>query len=234
MHSKNSIWIGGKHSVTAAVLKKKRKILQIVALQKNKFFDELKIKYKIENNNFFNKIFIQTHIAHQGVAAQVSLLPNIPLEKIEKDSTVIMLDGITDPGNIGSIVRTSVAFGIKSMIVRDKEFNEKSQALIKTCSGTIEDIDICKVSNLNQAIKQLKKNGFWVVGLDGEAQDNIDDHKWDKKNLIIFGSEGDGMGQLIKNNCDYRVKIQINKKVESLNVSTAAAIALHSLSRSLT
>jgi 23S rRNA (guanosine2251-2'-O)-methyltransferase len=229
MQSQNGIWIGGKHSVEAAILKRKRKIIQVVALQKNKFLDEQNINYEIKTDKFFNKIFFQMHIAHQGVAALVSALPNVSLESIGEDKTIVMLDGITDPMNIGSIIRNCVAFGIQSIIVRDREFNEKSSSMIKASSGAIEEIQICKIPNLSNAIKYLKSKDFWVVCLDGQANQKIQDYKWDKKNLIVFGSEGEGVGNLIKKNCDHSLKIEINKAIESLNVSNAVAITLYSV-----
>jgi len=223
------IWIGGKHSVEAAILKKKRKILEVVSLQKNKFLDDNKIKYEIKNNSFFNKIFSQTHVAHQGLAALVSGLPYMTLEEIHKDKNIIVLDGITDPGNIGSIIRSCVAFGIKSIIVKDREFNDKNQAMIKTSSGAIEEINVCKVVNIVNAIKWLKKKEFWAVCLDSGSKFNIHEHTWNKKNILILGSEGKGVSKIIKENCDYTIKINISKKVESLNVSNAAAVALYYL-----
>ena len=229
MQSQNGIWIGGKHSVEAAILKRKRKIIQVVALQKNKFLDEQNINYEIKTDKFFNKIFSQMHIAHQGVAALVSALPNVSLESIGENKTIVMLDGITDPMNIGSIIRNCVAFGIQSIIVRDREFNEKSSSMIKASSGAIEEIQICKIPNLSNAIKYLKSKDFWVVCLDGQANQKIQDYKWDKKNLIVFGSEGEGVGNLIKKNCDHSLKIEINKAIESLNVSNAVAITLYSV-----
>jgi 23S rRNA (guanosine2251-2'-O)-methyltransferase len=229
MENQNGIWIGGKHSVEAAILKRKRKIIQVVALQKNKFLDEQNINYEIKSDKFFNKIFSQMNIAHQGVAALVSALPNVSLESLEEDKTIVMLDGITDPMNIGSIIRNCVAFGIQSIIVRDREFNEKSSSMIKAASGAIEEIQICKIPNLSTAIKYLKSKDFWVVCLDGQANQKIQDYKWDKKNLIVFGSEGEGVGNLIKKNCDLSLKIEISRAIESLNVSNAVAVALYSI-----
>jgi 23S rRNA (guanosine2251-2'-O)-methyltransferase len=229
MQSQDGIWIGGKHSVESAILKGKRKIIKVVALQKNKFLDEQNINYEIKTERFFNKIFFQVHIAHQGVAALVSALPNVSLESIEKNKTIVMLDGITDPMNMGSIIRNCAAFGIKSIIVRDRQFNEKSSSMIKAASGAIEEIQICKIPNLSNAIKYLKSKDFWVVCLDGQANQKIQDYKWDKKNLIVFGSEGEGVSNLVKKNCDHSLKIEINNVIESLNVSNAVAITLYSI-----
>lgn len=211
----------------AAIIKGKRKIFQIISLHKNKFLEENKIKYEIKNVKYFNKIFGQSHISHQGIAALVSTIPNTKLEDITEEKTIIMLDGITDPMNTGSIIRNCAAFGIDSIIVRDREFNENSSSMIKASSGAIEEVKICKISNLNNAIKYLKTKEFWITCLDSHANKNIKEFKWPKKNLIIFGSEGLGVSHLVKKNCDTTLKININKNVESLNVSNAVAITLY-------
>jgi len=227
MNNKRGFWIGGKHSVESVIKKNKRTIIQIVTLQPNEFLNKKNINYEIKNDKFFNKIFAKTNIAHQGIAAMVSTLPNVQIEDISEDKNIVMLDGITDPMNIGSIIRNCIAFGIKSIIVRDREFNEKSVAMIKASSGTIEEIQICQVANLNNAINQLKEKNYWVVCLDSHSEQAIENFKWNEKNLIIFGSEGYGISHLIKKNADYRIKISIEHNVESLNVSNAAAITLY-------
>ena len=101
--------------------------------------------------------------------------------------------------------------------------------MIKAASGAIEEIQICKIPNLSTAIKYLKSKDFWVVCLDGQANQKIQDYKWDKKNLIIFGSEGGGVSSLVKKNCDHSLKIEINNVIESLNVSNAVDITLYSI-----
>lgn len=233
MSNKNNIWIGGKHSVETAITCGKRKITQIITLKKNKFLDQKNIKYEIKNESFFNKIFFNSHISHQGIAALVSVLPNVSIDNLLEDKSIVMLDGITDPMNIGSIIRNCVAFGIKSIIVKEREFNEKSQAMIKVSAGAIEHINLCKIANLLNAIKLLKKRGYWTVCLDGKGDKNISDYNWSDKNLIIFGSEGKGVGELIKKNCDDSIKIKIASNMESLNVSNAVAITLFSIQKKL-
>ena len=229
MTNKSEIWIGGKHSVESVITKKKRKIFKIVTLKENNYLEENNIKYEIKSTKFFNKIFPNSHIAHQGIAALVSPLPTVLLEDISREPIIVMLDGVTDPMNIGAIIRNCVAFGVQSIIVKDREFNHNSAATIKASSGTIEEINLCKVSNLSNAIKFLKTKNFWISCLENNAATDVNKHKWDDKNVIIFGAEGDGVSQLIKEKCDHKLKIPIHKKVESLNVSSAVAITLNSI-----
>ena len=232
MTEKSSIWIGGKHSVEACINNKKRKIIKIVSLKKIEDFEKKKIKYEIVNMKFFNKIFSQSDIAHQGIAVQTYTLPNVPIEEILKNNkNILMLDGITDPMNIGSIIRNTLAFNIKAIIVDEREYNDKSSAMIKAASGAIEKVDICKVTNLVNSIKLLKKQNFWITALDVEAKQDIQHHTWNEKNLIIFGSEGHGIKMLVKKNCDHLLKISINREIESINVSSSVAVTLACLSR---
>ncbi len=110
--------------------------------------------------------------------------------------------------------------------MNEREYNEKSSAMIKASSGAIEKVDICKVSNLVNCIRLLKKENFWVTALDVNAKQDIKNHIWNKKNLIIFGSEGHGIKLLVKENCDHLVKIPINNEIESINVSSSVAVTL--------
>jgi 23S rRNA (guanosine2251-2'-O)-methyltransferase len=230
MTEKSSVWIGGKHSVEAAINNSKRTILKIVTLTKNEKLDQKNIKYEIKNQKYFNKIFLNSDIAHQGIAVQTYPLPNISIEKlILTNKNIIMLDGITDPMNIGSIIRNALAFDVKAIIVNQREYNEKSSTMIKASSGAIEKIDICKTTNLLNSIKFLKQHQFWITALDVAATIDIQDHNWHDKNLIIFGSEGYGIKDLIKKNCDYLVKIKINKEIDSLNVSSSVAVTLSTI-----
>ena len=226
---KKKFWIGGNHSVIAALNNKKRVVYDVVTTEQNPYLDKKKIKYTIKNKKFFSKIFHKVEISHQGIAALVSLPNYQKLENIFNEETInniIMLDGITDPMNLGTIIRNSLAFNIDLIIVNEREFNDSSPAMIKSASGAIERINICKVKNLLHAINFLKKKNFWIVGLDSESNKDITNHKWNNNNAFLFGSEGYGIKKILKINCDYLLKININKKIESLNVSSAVAATL--------
>ena len=144
-----------------------------------------------------------------------------------KINNVLALDGVTDPRNIGSIIRTAVAFGYEAILINKKNFNPKSFLLYKAASGALEKIILIETSNILNEIKILKSNNFWVLGMDGNATQSLYNYKPQLKNLIIFGSESSGMKNLIKTNCDEICKIPINSNnVQSLNVSNAVASAL--------
>ena len=171
-------------------------------------------------------------LAHQGIAALIKPLKEHSLEEEIKNNNLknlIALDGITDTRNVGSIIRNSVAFNIDGIIVNKKEINQDSQAMYKAASGAMENIKIFPVSNITNYIKLLKKNDFWVIGFDSNAKRNFEKFKWFKKNLLIFGSENKGIGKNLLSNCDEVLKINISKKIDSLNVSCATSAVLCNL-----
>ena len=228
---KKSFWIGGRHAVEAALNNKNREIVRVVSLQEIKVASK-RIEIQIENKKFFNKIFMDKDLAHQGIAALIKPLKEHSLEEEIKNNNLknlIALDGITDTRNVGSIIRNAVAFNIGGIIVNKKEINQDSQAMYKAASGAMENIKIFPVSNITNYIKLLKKNDFWVIGFDSNAKRNFEKFKWFKKNLLIFGSENKGIGKNLLSNCDEVLKINISNKIDSLNVSCATSAVLCNL-----
>ena len=140
-----------------------------------------------------------------------------------------MLDSLNDSQNVGSILRTSYLFGIKTIISNKDNSFKINPFLIKAASGAFEKINFIEVINLKRTVDKLKKMGYWIVGFDVNAKNNIDDVPKDLKKVLIFGSEGKGIRPLILKNCDFKTKISLNvedKKIESLNVSNCVSIAL--------
>lgn len=226
-----SFWIGGKNAVISAINNKNRDIKTLVT---SRHYEEIKKKnsrnllIKEVSDSFFSKIFKDKFFVHQHIAAEIFECENNNLEfEIKKLNKLIILDHVTDPRNIGSIIRTSVAFGVDGLIVKKKHFNSQSPYMYKTASGATEMIKIFKVINISQSIKILKKNNFWIYGLDAKAKKNIQDIKnLDEKIALVFGSEEKGIVKLILENCDEVCKINISKQIESLNVSNAVSATL--------
>ena len=142
-----------------------------------------------------------------------------------------MLDQVTDPHNIGAILRSAAAFEAAAVILPDANAPEESGTLAKSACGGLEIVPLIRVPNLVRAIETLKKVGFWVIGLDGSAKKTMAQDKLPAKTVFILGSEGDGLRRLTAENCDYMLKLPISDKMESLNVSNAAAIALYEFNR---
>ncbi len=231
-----AFWIGGKHAVLSAIKNPKRKINKLIITEENqkdfnpKNFNK-KILIETKDKKEIDKIFISENIVHQGVAAEIEGIPTLELKeylKIKSNSknTLVVLDDITDQRNIGSIIRSCSAFNIDAVILLEKNYNPKNKMMYKSASGAMELVNIIPVSNITNALEVLKKNNYWVYGLDGNAKENIEDQKWSNQNVFVFGSEGDGLRRLVKENCDHLIKIQINKEIESLNVSNAVSTTL--------
>ena len=251
--SNNQIWIQGKHAFYSSLLKQKRKFYQIVISKNNEaefqaFLDKNpKLKHKISHlikicdpKTISQIIDDQHNTPHQGYAllasklktkSQIDLLTQ--LYELKDNGAelpkLLILDQITDPHNIGAIIRSAVAFNIKELIVSEHNGGCETSTAIKTSVGLIEDINITIVTNINNLIEKLKKLEYWVAGLAGEGKNNIKDLKNYQNLALIIGSEGDGIRKLVKKNCDLLTKIAINEKCESLNASVATAIALYEL-----
>jgi 23S rRNA (guanosine2251-2'-O)-methyltransferase len=232
----SAFWIGGKHAVLSAIKNPKRKINKLIITEENekdfnlKNFNK-KIIIEIKDKKEIDKIFIYENIVHQGIAAEIENIPAIELKEYLKiknnlKNTLVVLDDITDQRNIGSIIRSCSAFNIDAVILLKKNYNPKNKMMYKSASGAVEIVNIIPVSNITNALKVLKKNNYWVYGLDGNAKENIEDQKWSTQNVFVFGSEEDGLRRLVKENCDHLIKIKINKEIESLNVSNAVSVTL--------
>ncbi|MBL6664501.1 MAG: 23S rRNA (guanosine(2251)-2'-O)-methyltransferase RlmB [Rickettsiales bacterium] len=248
----NHIWIFGKHSFYNSLQKQKRQFYQIlisknneeefqIFLNSNKTLKE-KISHliKIQDNKVISNTVDNTTSPHQGYAllasklktnSQLDLLTKLHNlnEKKHKLPTLLILDQITDPHNIGAIIRSAVAFGVEELILSEHNSISETSTTIRTSVGLIEDINITIVTNINNLIEKIKKLDYWVAGLAGEGEENIADLKNYENIALIVGSEGEGIRKLIKKNCDLLTKIVINEKCESLNASVATAIALYEL-----
>jgi len=229
-------WIGGKHAVLEALKNSNRKIYRIVTTEENrKLIDQDILKYKkltlyIKNKKEIDKIFQNENIIHQNFASEIGNLPkkNIKdyLRKIlNQKSVIVVLDDVTDQRNIGSIVRSCVAFSVDGIVLLDKNFNSTSKIMFKSASGALEHIKIFSVSNISNTLQVLKENNFWIYALDQNSKDDITNNMKSERIALVFGSEESGIRRLVKENCDFQIKIPI-KNIESLNVSNAVAVTL--------
>ena len=230
--------IYGKHAVLAALANPERKISKLLCTKENladvaKF---VKVKPQVVEKKEIDKL-LPAEAVHQGLALFCSRLENVSLEEIiekadEKEKChVLILDQVTDPQNVGAIIRSAVAFNTLALIVQDKNSPLESGAMAKASAGMIEYLPIVRVTNISRAIEKLKDAGFWTVGMDGYAKTTIDKLNKDGKTAFVMGSEGKGMRRLVEENCDISVKLPMSDKVESLNVATAAAIALYEINK---
>ena len=239
---KHSFFIIGQHAVIEALRNPKRKVLKIFLTEESKknihkkspnknLLGDVKIYFKTKKE--LDKYSTKEKLQHQGYVAEIEHLQKPTLKEYikEKDKiTLICLDAVTDPRNIGSLIRSAASFNIDGIIIKERNFPNESKLMYKAASGAIEYINIFEVSNINSTLKNLKEKNFWVYGFDGNGKKNFTDVEWKGNNILLFGSEGSGMHKHTSKYADFLVKIEIDKKIESLNISNSAAIVLHHLS----
>lgn len=232
MAKDNKVWIYGKHAVRAAVLNKNRQVFKVVVLPQNRdFLSDLSVKIEVVDKNYFSSLFGKDTI-HQGCAAQVLPLDEIFLEDLpDDDRPIVFLDQVTDPQNIGSILRASAVFGAKAVVLPEMNSPEVTAVIAKVASGALESVPLIKVKNLVQSIKMLKKSGYWCVGLDERGDKTIGEMDLSGKFVLIIGSEGQGMRRLTRENCDFLVQLPSSGDFTTLNAAQAATVSLYEILR---
>tara|TARA_B100000945_G_C20395121_1_gene604405 strand:- start:1028 stop:1771 length:744 start_codon:yes stop_codon:yes gene_type:complete len=239
---KSSFYIIGKHAVIGALKNPSRKVLRVFLTEdsKNKInrenqnynlLGDVKVYYKTKKE--LDKYTGRDEINHQGLVAEIQHLEKVSLKDFinknpnKNNLNFVALEDVTDARNIGSIIRSAAAFRLDGIIVKERNFPNESKLMYKTASGCIELINIFEVSNINTSLKFLKSKNFWVSGFDSEAKKNFALHDWKGNNVLLFGSEGSGLNYQTKKNSDFLFKIEIDRKVESLNISNSASIIFY-------
>ncbi len=231
-------WLYGKHPVLMALQNKARKIKRVICTQNS--FNTLTEKFSPEEIKKLNVeivladkidkiIFSRDIITHQGIAAEVFPLEEVDMESLFDAKLIVALDKITDPHNIGAIMRAAAAFGAAAVLTQEKNSPPENATIAKISAGSVEVIPYLRVSSLWINLEKLKEYGFKVIGLDGSAQKTISEVAGAEKIILVIGSEGKGLSDSIIERCDELAKININSSVESLNASVAAAVALYEL-----
>lgn len=169
---------------------------------------------------------------HQGLVAEVEPLPDIWLgDLLERGADdrrpLIVLDQVTDPHNVGAVLRSAAAFDALGLVTQDRHAPPESGALAKAASGALELVPWVRVVNLARALDEIAEAGFWRIGLTGHAKQTLAEAMGDARICLVLGSEGEGMRQNTEAHCDELAKLPISSRVESLNISNAAAIALY-------
>ena len=236
---KRSFFIVGKHAVIEALKNPNRQVKRVFLTEESKKIihrsspkkDLLKnIKIHFKNKKELDNYSKRDQIMHQGFVAEVEHLEKIELKdyiKERKNFTFACLDEVTDPRNIGSIIRSAASFNIDGIIVKERHYPDESKIMYKSASGCIEHTNIFKVSNINSTLKYLREKNFWVYGFDSKSQKDFTKMKWSGNIVLLFGSEGYGISKHTEKYSDFLVKININNKIESLNISNCASIVFH-------
>ena len=227
---KTTFLIVGKHAVLEALKNPSRKIERVFLTEDA----QKKLNRENQSLNLFNSVNVfyksrkeldnlcgRDETSHQGLVAEVEQLEEITLKEFiienkNKILNLIALEEVTDPRNIGSIIRSAVAFNIDGLIVKERSFPSKSKLVYKSASGGTEHLKIFKVSNLNTTLKFLKTKDFWISAFDISAKKDFTKNNWKGKNVLLFGSEGFGVKAKTLENSDFQFRVSINSNIDSL------------------
>ena len=235
--SNQNFFLWGKHALEAAIINKKRNFIKIYYI--NEMYDWINEKLKNSNRNSekLNEIErkdLDNHALsspHQGVMAEVEPLTWLHLEDyVEKNTDkmcLVLLDQLTNSQNIGSILRTASAFNVDGVVLTKNNTPVENGLMARAAAGAIETMPLIRVTNLSRSIEYLKKNNFFVIGLEKHGKENISDCVGNPQTALVLGSENLGLRRLTKEKLSTSAKIPIAVQTESLNVSNAAAIALY-------
>ena len=228
--SGNSEIIYGKNAVLESINAGTRKFYEILVLPQH--YDEIvglsaDVPIRVLQKPDLDKITATNH--HQGIAAKVSIYRYAELKDLFPLTCVVLLDNVEDPQNLGSIIRSSHALAGAGIVIPEHRSAPVTPAVVKASSGATEHVRITRVKNLRAAAQELKKNGFWIVGLEADAQEDISrTPSFDKLGLVL-GGEDSGIRPVMTSELDLAVRIPMRGGFDSLNVSQAATIALYEL-----
>lgn len=245
---KKSFWMYGLHPILAALKNPdRRKDHLLLAPSKKEDFLSLcdhkniifptSLIIEEKDPSFFNNLF-PPQTVHQGIALLVHPLPSLSLEDIlERASpslTLVLLDCVTDPHNVGAILRSVAAFGADALVLLDHHGAALTAVTAKSASGALDTVPIIEVKNMAQTLETLKKHNIWCYGLDEQGTDILGKIDVSPKCAFVLGSEGEGLRRLTKEKCDVLIQIPTHPQFPTLNVSTSTAICLYERVRSLT
>jgi 23S rRNA (guanosine2251-2'-O)-methyltransferase len=232
----------GKHAVIEALKNPNRNVLRVFLTEESKknlnrenqhlnLLKNINIFYKTKKE--LDKYCSRDKINHQGLVAEIEHLETFSIKDFvnynsnRNNINLVALEEVTDPRNIGSIIRSATSFNMDGIIVKERSYPGESKLLYKSASGCTELINIFEVSNINTALKYLKSKNFWISGFDSKSKKDFTQHDWTGNNVLLFGSEGYGLNYQTKKNSDFLFRVNINKKVESLNISNTASVVFH-------
>ncbi|MFS8369607.1 23S rRNA (guanosine(2251)-2'-O)-methyltransferase RlmB [Acetobacter indonesiensis] len=234
-----SCWLFGTHAVAAALTNPRRVFQRLLVtegehpaiLAAHEAGATVRVEPEIVQRAKLDEL-LGDEAVHQGVAALVKLLPNLSLEDaLERPGPVLVLDQVTDPRNVGAILRSAAAFGAACLVVQDRNAPEETAVLAKAASGALETVPMVREVNLSRAIEALQKAGCWTVGLDAGGG-LLDGPSFENRRVaLVLGAEGKGLRRLTRESCDEIAGLYMPGEMESLNVSVAAAVGLYELAR---
>lgn len=235
-------WIYGHHAVTAALGNPARKLLRLARTGADIEPGEVEggsadwPEWEQVPRDILES-WLPAGAVHQGIAVKVHPLSERGIEDVVEDAAgrdqavVMILDQVTDPQNVGAILRSAAAFGALAVVLTERHAAPESGALAKAASGALEHVPLIRVANLARAIEILKKGGFWIAGLAAEGERTLSQAKLSGKIGLALGAEGPGLRRLTREHCDLLVRLPTGGPIDHLNVSNAAAVSLYELVR---
>tara|TARA_B100000579_G_C22586928_1_gene736181 strand:- start:33 stop:785 length:753 start_codon:yes stop_codon:yes gene_type:complete len=244
---KSTFLIVGRHAVVEALKNPKRKVHRLFITE-----DALKkLNRDNQNRNLIKKVHVfykskkeidnlcgKEDLSHQNIVAEIENFDEISIKEFleqnnSKNLNFLALEEVSDPRNIGSIVRCAISFNLDGLIVKERSFPLKSKLLFKSASGGMEYLNIFKVSNINTTLRFLKTKNFWISAFDNNSDKDFTEHQWSGRNVLLFGSEGFGINKNTKINSDFLFKIKISNQMESLNIANSVAIVCHHINKAI-
>ena len=233
------LWLHGLHSVAAALANPARRLRRLLLTSdahkeiSARLPPPWRIQPELAERAHF-AAFLPEDSVHQGAALLVEALEPLDIHDAIDAGTgpILVLDQVTDPRNVGAILRSAAAFGASAVVMQDRHAPPETGALARAASGALELVPVIRVVNLARALEELKKHDCWVVGLDGTAPTTLAQAGLAGRRVaLVLGAEGEGMRRLTREGCDELARLPISDRMESLNVSAAAAVALYELGR---
>ena len=242
---KTTFLIVGRHAVTEALKNPKRKVHRLFITE-----DALKkLNRDNQNINLLKKVHVfykskkeidnlcgKEDLSHQNIVAEIENFDEINIKEFlknndKKNLNFLALEEVSDPRNIGSIIRCATSFNLDGLIVKDRSFPFKSKLLFKSASGGMEYLNVFRVSNINTTLRFLKTKNFWISAFDANSNKDFTEHQWSGKNVLLFGSEGFGLNKNTITNSDFIFRIKTSKQMESLNIANSVAIVCHHINK---
>lgn len=243
-------WIYGRHAVRAALNNPARRLRRLLATSelaadarlwleraKARPVGELEVE-TLDRSRL--EALLPEGAVHQGLALQAEPLPPVFLEDVLAEmppapdagaAVVVVLDQVSDPQNVGAVLRSAAAFGARALVMPEHGTPPSTAALAKAASGALEQVPMVRVTNLARALDKLKESGFWCIGLDEGGEKLLTELDLAGRVALVLGAEGEGLRRLTRERCDFLARLPTRDPLASLNVSNAAAVALYEVAR---
>jgi 23S rRNA (guanosine2251-2'-O)-methyltransferase len=241
-----AVWLYGRHAVAAALANPARRIRRLVATREleadvAEMFAEARADVPA-TTEFLDRralaLLLPADAVHQGIAAAADPLPRRELDDIvaalppgAAPHIVVVLDQVSDPHNVGAVLRSAAAFAALAVVVPEHGSPDVTGVLAKAASGALETVPLVRAGNLARALERLKQAGFWCIGLEAAAEQSLAALDLPERSALVLGAEGGGLRRLTRERCDFLVRLPTRAPHASLNVSNAAAVALSHMTR---